>query len=131
MFSGAQYRALAIETESDFIPGVAIGPTSTLHGSREGRGFELSAGGVVIPISPNSYAEVIEPESGPCIPVRESRYLDENGAFRVSRHIDSISFKESEQTGVVATTPCEEESTAYFEVWTGEIYEEERVYQLL
>jgi hypothetical protein len=130
LFLGAQYFVQAIDTGHDFIPGIAIGPRQLMRNKPRA---SITDGGIVIPVRANpAKSDSPDPDyDGPCIWVREAQYLDSSGTPQVAYFADSVSFSPDGPHKIIATVPSEEDSTAYFEILTGEIHSEGRADQLI
>ena len=122
MLTGGRYSRAAMNTPKGFVAGVAVGPGVHRGKDEAGIGFQLSEGGIIVPALPN---EKLEP-----VPVRDFEYRDEDGTRRAKQYIDYATFK-AVGTGIFNVVPYEEENVVYFEVWTGDVLEEESTFQLV
>jgi len=122
MLTGARYSRAAMDTPKGFVAGIAVGPGIHKGNDDAGIGFQLSEGGIIVPALPN---EKLEP-----VPVRDYPYRDDHGTKRTKQYIDLATFKRA-GTGIFNVVPYEEENVVYFEVWTGDVLEEEATFQLV
>lgn len=122
LFYGIRYSRRAVaDANKGFLAGVAIGPGQHMPKDTSGPGFQLSAGGVIVPAYPNEKAETV--------PVRDfTPPNDKTG--RAKQYVDFATFQKY-GPGLFRVVPFMEDRVVYGEFWTGDYDESEAAYQLI
>ncbi len=111
-FPSVRYSDEIIVSSQKLLAGIGFGPDQHTPKRQDlGDGFELSAGGLVIPTHANEKFETV--------PIRDYTFTPDGAKKPVTkRYVDRATF-EPGPNGMIRALPCYREDEVYFEVWSG------------